>query len=72
MSNRICELLRDVYNESMFFNVFCDLTMLLSNFIVNLFWLYLYRLLFKRSMEGRRSQGRGTTRGRGSSRGRGG
>ena len=59
-----------IFNVFYYFS-FYDLKMLLSNFIATLFFLYLYRLLFKRGMEGRRSQGRGTTRGRGSSRGRG-
>ena len=59
-----------IFNVFYYFSLY-DLKIFLSNFITTLFFLYLYRLLFKRGMEGRRSQRRGTTRGHGSSRGRG-
>ena len=50
---------------------FYDLKILLSRFIATLFCLYLYSLFFKKGMEGRRSQGHGTSRGRSSNRGHG-
>ena len=59
-----------IINVFYYFSLY-DLKMLLSNFIATLFFLYLYQLLFKRGMDGRRSQGCGITPGRGSSHGHG-